>query len=595
VRVLARIRRGPNGRIARLSGLSILLLALWAPTAQGADPADVAATHAYLQARYGLTQALVHDAAAYRAAEAHVAGRIGRECQGVLARAPSDEPGLEISAPTTPRDRGEQQRREDQRQALASETFRVLDHAGYQVDRPAIERFLATVGALHWSDPRIPPVVEHEANELRDELNDEPPPACADMRFWTQSGFGRLSASSKAFREAQEAERRNRPGVSLDELLAPYEGPAERKLRRRTVALERSTVRTFEEIFGIYMRLQHALGVPESEPEKRRRERMHEPVLGRGTTLTGTKVVVRRGASVGIFGRTRCRHPIMLELAEEERGGILGLLSGSFPTLCLGRRQPPLQGTCDETVTTVDGVAPASVRTVELTLSDGRTVEALLFEIPKRFGGPAGVFVQRLRGVKPYVVSITELDASGAVVRRIDRHLPRCRREHRSGGLRFVELAHGTLPNGEPFTIHGVFIRSGAHSAELTVSVDTGRENNEASPLLVGPEPKPKPKPFKLSLSTECLPHQYAIVYGMLAPPGGSVLARTPAGLVPLTKAPIVAHLHPRGPLFYGAFPSVPTELVVLRPDGSTLYTESLAARAKEEAEFCEGYAEPSS
>jgi hypothetical protein len=36
-----------------------------------------------------------------------------------------------------------------------------------------------------------------------------------------------------------------------------------------------------------------------------------------------------------------------------------------------------------------------------------------------------------------------------------------------------------------------------------------------------------------------------------------------------------------------------PSELVVRRSDGTTVYAESLAAKATEETEFCEGYAEP--
>jgi hypothetical protein len=70
------------------------------------------------------------------------------------------------------------------------------------------------------------------------------------------------------------------------------------------------------------------------------------------------------------------------------------------------------------------------------------------------------------------------------------------------------------------------------------------------------------------------------------------VLARTPQGLVALSKVEIAARFHSKGPLAYGVFASVPAELIVRRSDGSTLYTQSLTAAAKEEAEFCEGYAE---
>jgi hypothetical protein len=90
----------------------------------------------------------------------------------------------------------------------------------------------------------------------------------------------------------------------------------------------------------------------------------------------------------------------------------------------------------------------------------------------------------------------------------------------------------------------------------------------------------------------ECKPHEYAVIYGTLAAPGASVLARTAAGLVPLTTVPIAADLHSGGPLAYGVFSTLPSELVVQNSAGSTPYTESLAATGKEEAEFCEGYEE---
>lgn len=46
------------------------------------------------------------------------------------------------------------------------------------------------------------------------------------------------------------------------------------------------------------------------------------------------------------------------------------------------------------------------------------------------------------------------------------------------------------------------------------------------------------------------------------------------------------------GPLLYGIYATPPTEIIVESSDGSVLYTESLAAEATEETEFCEGYAE---
>ena len=42
----------------------------------------------------------------------------------------------------------------------------------------------------------------------------------------------------------------------------------------------------------------------------------------------------------------------------------------------------------------------------------------------------------------------------------------------------------------------------------------------------------------------------------------------------------------------YGVFSTLPSELVVLGGNGTTLYTESLVAKGNEEAEYCGGYAE---
>lgn len=101
------------------------------------------------------------------------------------------------------------------------------------------------------------------------------------------------------------------------------------------------------------------------------------------------------------------------------------------------------------------------------------------------------------------------------------------------------------------------------------------------------------PKAFPWSLSIGCAPHPYAILYGVLAPPGKSVVAQTPQGAISLNVIPIQPRLHARGPLVYGVFSALPSELTVLGVNDSTVYTENLEAKASEAAQFCEGYAEP--
>jgi hypothetical protein len=51
--------------------------------------------------------------------------------------------------------------------------------------------------------------------------------------------------------------------------------------------------------------------------------------------------------------------------------------------------------------------------------------------------------------------------------------------------------------------------------------------------------------------------------------------------------------MHAKGPLVYGVFSALPSELTVLGDDGTTVYGENLQSKATEAAQFCEGYAEP--
>lgn len=83
------------------------------------------------------------------------------------------------------------------------------------------------------------------------------------------------------------------------------------------------------------------------------------------------------------------------------------------------------------------------------------------------------------------------------------------------------------------------------------------------------------------------------VLYGILLPPGKSVVAQTPQGAVALNVVPVEPRVHAKGPLVYGVFSALPSELTVLGANGSTLYTENLQAKATEAVQFCEGYTEP--
>jgi hypothetical protein len=198
-----------------------------------------------------------------------------------------------------------------------------------------------------------------------------------------------------------------------------------------------------------------------------------------------------------------------------------------------------------------------------------------------------GIYAQEIQGSSSHAVSLVELNASDEAVLTLD--LPRYRcvkpREQREFPPSAVELAAGHTPEGEPFTISAF----GSIDGEPFLSIDTG-VNPQLNEITVGPQ---APKAFPWSLSIGCAPHPFAIIYGILTPPGKSVTARTPQGAVALNVVPIEPRTHARGPLVYGVFSALPSELTVLGANGSTVYTENLQAQATEAAQFCEGYEEP--
>jgi hypothetical protein len=184
-------------------------------------------------------------------------------------------------------------------------------------------------------------------------------------------------------------------------------------------------------------------------------------------------------------------------------------------------------------------------------------------------------------------VSLVELNADGEVVLTVALPRYRCVKPRRQPQElpTATKLANGRTPEGEPFTITAF----GSLNGEPFLSVDTGVDP-DLSEIAIPPE---APKAFPWSLSIGCAPHPYAILYGILSPPGNSVVARTLQGAVPLNVVPVLPRLHARGPLVYGVFNALPSELTVLGAGGSTVYTENLQTKATEAEQFCEGYAEP--
>ncbi len=546
---------------------------------------DQAATRALLHAEYELLKAILARLRPADAAVARAAKALGSECSGVLGGAP-DEGVIEEEAPPRSRPRlsgrvqGERARSEQEKRTIDAEIDETIFAAAGRVLRGPYDAYIATATRLTWSDATIGALVRQRAARLREELIGPPVAICAEMRAWAASGFHRLPPGSRGLEEAEEARSKQAVKGDLEVLLQQHEDRAGRALARRITALRELLAgrqRADEVGLGAWYHLQLALG----EKPPRFAEQQLAPVIARGRTYAGTTFVIRTGVRYGL--RSSCAHEVDVEF-RERRGG-------SSSGVCLSERaRVHPSSSCSGPVETVQFATPPQVRRARVLFSDGRTVMVSIVQIPVRDGGPAGVFVDAFRGYNPYPVSVQELSRDGRVLRTLGLREARCRKASARGAPgppRLVKLATVSTPSGEPLTISGTLLHFGGHT-EFSLGPEVGMRNSE-----LGEEDEDaKSKQFQWNLSTECAPHPYSLLDGILLAPGASVLVRTAAGLTPLTKVELAASMHAGGPLFYGVYTTPPTEIIVQNSEGATLYTESFAAKATEETEFCEGYAE---
>jgi hypothetical protein len=555
-----------------------------ASVAAGSSP-DAQATHAYLTAQYKLFGALLHAAPAARGAESTAAAQIARECRGVLSAMP--KPPLTLLIELTPRARGESERLTHQQQTIEAELITAIVKPRDSLYRPAEEAYAAEVRQLSWSDPTIASQIQAATTTKLEDASIPAPSFCADARAWAQSGYRALSAASREFEASREARKRSAPREErpLSTLLEPSENASDRALLRKISAIENKLLAGVGATFRTDFRLRRILGFPDVAKEEPKKP----IVLGRGRTAAGTRFVVYSGKSGGLFrAADSCHRSASVFYTRLGDSPEVLIMGGPNNPICLSQsheRHPAVF--CEAGLETIQTAVPASVRSVRLVLADGHTIESRVVQGPRRDGGPAGIYAQQIRGSSSHAVSLVELNAGHEVVLALDLPRYRCVKPRHQQELlptSAAELATAHTPEGEPFTISTF----GEVNAEPFLSVDTGVDP-QLNELTIGFQ---APKAFPWSLSIGCAPHPYAILYGILAPPGKSVTAQTPQGAVALNVVPIARHLHAKGPLAYGAFSTLPSELVVRRSDGSTLYAESLVAKDKEATEFCEGYAE---
>jgi hypothetical protein len=565
------------------------------PTALAATSADRASTDAYDRAVHQLAARIASETPEVAAKLDTLARAMGNECHGILAHAPGVEEHDPFGEqPKSALERGEQMRAEQQLSTIRNEITSAMTGPIHTTEAPDVEAFAKTVEPLSWSDPRITTAIHRHAQAGILDARHAAPDTCADIKAWSASGFKKLSPASRARRSEEdpsaiEAETEEAaPTIStreLDKLLRPFESASDRRLLSETKAFYARVDRTFRGLERSFARLYLALGFPQTREERTERK----PPIAKGVTEAGERFEVRAVPKEGVHEHG-CRAEVSIRLTTVEGHG--GQTSGSGSNECISHNRRGQPGSsCGGDVVGIQLAVAPSVRKVRMTLSDGRKITSSVVLISRLYGGPRGLYIQSIRGYEPHPVSLTELGASGRVFRvlKLGRALI-CHEMAGPEGPFFVALARGTTPDGRPFTIEddevrfhgetefGLEARPGRHIAPGDSEIEVGGTS--------------KTRAFSFSVASECEPHPYTILYGILASPGASVQVRTSAGLVALTKVEIPAKLNSGGTLFYGAFASLPPELVVQRSDGTTLYSESLAARAKEETEFCEGYVE---
>ena len=569
-----------RGQVGAALGVACAALCGSVPTA-AASSTDAQATHAYLVAQYKLARALSRDATLARGPERAEAAQIARECPGVVSGMPAERFLKPFPAPP-PQVKGENARVAHQRRTIDEELVAALAAPDDSVYRAADEAYAVEVRQLSWTNPAITSTLQAATTARLEAISTAAPPFCADARAWAQSGYRILAPPSREFQAARATRRSEQDReLFLGTLLKPYENAADRALIRKTTAAENELFARAESTLQTILRLKRILGFPRAEtrgPEK-------TIVFGRGHTAAGTRFEVT--SETGLLSGQGCHRAATVAYTRPGAPETL-IVGGPNNPICLSSpqyRHPALF--CEAGIETIQTAVPASVRSGRLVLADGRTIESRVVRVPRRYGGPAGIYAQQIRGNTSYAASLLELNAEGAAVLTLALPRYRCVKPRNEAGIlpTATALAGGNTPDGKPFTISAI----GAINGEPFLSVDRGVDPELNEP----PNELGTHKAFPWSVKIECAPHPYAILYGILTPPGKSVLARTPQGAVALNPVALEPLLDAKGPLVYGVFTALPSELTVLAANGSTVYTENLQAKATEATQFCEGYAEP--
>jgi hypothetical protein len=206
---VATLTAGARGLLIFVAAMTIWVL----PAQASAAPADVVATHDYIQANYALAKASVALIGAGQAKIERLNTQLAHECPGEGAGSLENEAS----------------------QPVSYEVAVALVSIAYGTDAGPIRTFIGQTKRLHWSDHAITAAAERYTNSLHDYATLPLPELCAEVASWSASGFQVIPATttrSVAREQAIELE------AIPSRLLAPYERGADASILARTEALE---------------------------------------------------------------------------------------------------------------------------------------------------------------------------------------------------------------------------------------------------------------------------------------------------------------------------------------------------------------------
>jgi hypothetical protein len=138
------------------------------------------------------------------------------------------------------------------------------------------------------------------------------------------------------------------------------------------------------------------------------------------------------------------------------------------------------------------------------------------------------------------------------------------------------QLAHGTLPGRQTYTILGERYWFERH-VYFTLAISIDRPGLPPGGGGGGSfNPSQTPGVFAYTAFGACVPHPYAVVFGLLRSASDRVVVRLGSSRTVLPHIPIPAVLHAHGFLAYARVAGAPSEVIVKRPGGTRVLDDKL-------------------